>query len=184
MTLDKRTRLLKAAVELSYERGFQNTSIADIAAAAKVPVGNVYYYFKTKEEIGAAIVSQRLEEFETLRVHWDRFASPKQRLIACIETTLANKDQLAQGGCPMGTLCSELQKVAGLLGAAASALLSKLLDWMEAQFRALGKKTQSRGLAIHLLAALQGAAVLAHGLHDPGVVVMETRRLHEWISGM
>jgi hypothetical protein len=84
----------------------------------------------------------------------------------------------------MGTLCSELQKVAGPLGAAASALLSKLLDWMEAQFRALGKKTQSRGLAIHLLAALQGAAVLAHGLHDPGVVVMETRRLHEWISGM
>jgi TetR/AcrR family transcriptional repressor of nem operon len=34
--------------------------MADIAAAANVPPGNVYYYFKTKEEIGAAIIEQRL----------------------------------------------------------------------------------------------------------------------------
>ena len=39
-----------------YRHGFRTTSLADIAEAAKIPVGNVYYYFKTKDEIGRPIV--------------------------------------------------------------------------------------------------------------------------------
>ena len=45
---DKRSRLIQTAVKLAYLHGFRTTSLADIAEAAKVPVGNVYYYFKTK----------------------------------------------------------------------------------------------------------------------------------------
>ncbi len=45
---DKRTRLIETATKLAYGRGFRETSLADIAEAARVPVGNVYYYFKTK----------------------------------------------------------------------------------------------------------------------------------------
>ena len=57
---DKRSRLIQTAVKLAYRHGFRTTSLADIAEAAKVPVGNVYYYFKTKDEIGEAIVHQGL----------------------------------------------------------------------------------------------------------------------------
>jgi AcrR family transcriptional regulator len=49
---DKRTRLIETAMKLAYRNGFRETSLADIAQAAHVPVGNVYYYFKTKEELG------------------------------------------------------------------------------------------------------------------------------------
>ena len=58
---DKRTRLIETATKLAYARGFRETSLADIAAAARVPVGNVYYYFKTKEELAEAVVERRLE---------------------------------------------------------------------------------------------------------------------------
>jgi AcrR family transcriptional regulator len=51
---DKRTRLIETAMKLAYRNGFRETSLADIAEAARVPVGNVYYYFKTKEELGEA----------------------------------------------------------------------------------------------------------------------------------
>ena len=54
--IDKRSRLVSAAVGLAYQNGFEATSLADIAREAKVPLGNVYYYFKTKDEIGEAIV--------------------------------------------------------------------------------------------------------------------------------
>ena len=64
---DKRSRLIRTAVKLAYRHGFRETSLADIAEAAKVPVGNVYYYFKTKDEIGEAIVEQRVLEFRALR---------------------------------------------------------------------------------------------------------------------
>jgi TetR/AcrR family transcriptional regulator, transcriptional repressor for nem operon len=61
--VDNRTRLIQAAVTMAYRHGFGKTSLADIAEEAKVPLGNVYYYFKTKEAIGEAIVEQRLQEF-------------------------------------------------------------------------------------------------------------------------
>jgi AcrR family transcriptional regulator len=48
---DKRARLIQTAAGLSYQRGFRETTLADIAEAARVPLGNVYYYFKTKEEL-------------------------------------------------------------------------------------------------------------------------------------
>jgi len=46
----KRDRLIAAAGETIYRQGVEATTIADIAEAADVPVGNVYYYFKTKDE--------------------------------------------------------------------------------------------------------------------------------------
>jgi AcrR family transcriptional regulator len=181
---DNRTRLIQAAVTMVYRHGFGKTSLADIAQEAKVPLGNVYYYFKTKEAIGEAIVEQRLQEFEALRRAWDQASSPRERLCACVQAVLTNKDILASGGCPVGTLCSELHKDEGALAKNASALFAAHLDWIEAQFRALGRGDGARVLAVHLLSALQGVSVLAHALHDPDLVVIETGRLNEWIGGL
>ena len=147
-------------------------------------MGNVYYYFKTKDEIGEAIVEQRLSEFRALREQWDRAGSPKERLQACIENTLENRDVLARGGCPFGTLCSELHKEGGPLAEKSTALFGEPLVWIEDQFRADGHGDDSRGFAIHLLSALQGVSVLAHGSREPELVVLETRRLQEWIRAL
>ena len=51
---DKRVRLIEAAKVLIHQQGFHLTTLADIAQEADVPLGNVYYYFKTKEAIGEA----------------------------------------------------------------------------------------------------------------------------------
>ena len=181
---EKRARLIRTAVKLAYRHGFRETSIADIAEAAKVPVGNVYYYFKTKDEIGEAVVEQHLSEFRTLREQWNSKGSPKERLQACVENTLGNRDMLARGGCAFGTLCSELHKEGGSLAEKSTALFGELLAWIEDQFRADGHGGDSRGLAIHLLSALQGVSVLAHGSREPELVVMETKRLQDWIRAL
>ena len=39
---DKRDRLVAAATQLLVEQGIERTTLADVAAAANVPVGNVY----------------------------------------------------------------------------------------------------------------------------------------------
>src|SRR5882762_1302622 len=93
---DKRTRLIETATKLAYGRGFRETSLADIAEAARVPVGNVYYYFKTKEELAEAVVERRLEEFRAARAEWDRLSSPKERLLAFVGSVHANREQLAR----------------------------------------------------------------------------------------
>jgi TetR/AcrR family transcriptional repressor of nem operon len=181
---DKRSRLLNAAVGLAYRNGFGATSLADIASEAEVPLGNVYYYFKTKDEIGEAIVDLRLSQLSAMLQRWDEEPSPKNRLYRCIEGVLNNRGSLAQGGCAVGTLCSELHKAGGTVATRATEIFSRYLAWLEVQFRALGKGKASRGLAIHLLSALQGVSLLAHTFHDPGLVTMETKRLKGWIESL
>jgi AcrR family transcriptional regulator len=178
---DSRTRLLRAAEKTTYLYGFGSTSIADIAKEAQVPLGNVYYYFKTKDEIGGAIVERRVSRFRKLLEDFDKAGSPKERLCAFVEIKIKNREGLARGGCPVGTLCSELQKYGGPAAKKSRLLFSEALAWMEKQFEALGKRADSRGLAVHLLSATQGISVLAHTFHDPTMVATEAERLKEWI---
>jgi AcrR family transcriptional regulator len=177
---DKRTRLIETATKLAHLRGFRETSLADIAEAANVPVGNVYYYFKTKDELGEAIVERRLAEFRAFSDELDRLGSPKERLLAFVDRMQRNKDQLARAGCPLGGLCSELHKERALAKRAA-ALFTEPMVWLAEQFRAAGHEKDSRELAVHFFSAFQGMAAVALGANDPDVVVMEARRLKDWI---
>jgi TetR/AcrR family transcriptional regulator, transcriptional repressor for nem operon len=181
---DKRSRLVNAAVSLAYRNGFGATSLADIASEAEVPLGNVYYYFKTKDEIGEAIIDLRLAQLSAMLKRWDEVESPRERLYRCIESVLDNKESLAKGGCAVGTFCSELHKEGGTVAGKATGIFSQYLAWLETQFRALGKGKASRGLAVHLLSALQGISLLAHTFHDPSLVTMETRRLKGWVESL
>src|SRR5580704_18904101 len=105
---DKRSRLIETAMTLAYQHGFRDTSLADIAEAAHVPLGNVYYYFKTKDELGEAVVERRLAEVRAFRDELNGLGSPKERLLAFVDRMHRNKEQLARAGCPLGSLCSEL----------------------------------------------------------------------------
>src|ERR1700688_5307594 len=144
---DKRTRLIETAMKLAYRNGFRETSLADIAEAAHVPVGNVYYYFKTKEELGEAVVERRLAQFRELREEIDRLSSPKQRLFAFVESIHGNREKLARGGCPLGGLCSELHKEGGALAKKSAALFTEPMGWLEEQFRAAGHEEDARELS-------------------------------------
>jgi AcrR family transcriptional regulator len=181
MQADKRTRLIETAMKLAHKRGFRETSLADIAEAADVPVGNVYYYFKTKDELGEAVVEQRLEDYRAFRQALNGLGAPKERLLAFVDGIQRNKDQLARGGCPLGSLCSEMHREGGALAKKSAALFNEPMDWLEEQFRAAGREKDARECAVHLFSAFQGMAVVAFGANDPEVVAMETKRLKDWI---
>ena len=169
---------------MTYRNGFGHTSLADIAKEARVPLGNVYYYFKTKDEIGNAVVERRMAHFRTQLEDLNKLASPKERLCGFIQIKIDNREALSSSGCPVGTMCSELHKHRGGVAESATVLFAEALSWMEAQFRALGKRADSRGLAVHLLSATQGISVLAHTFHDPGMITAEAKRLKEWIRSL
>lgn len=181
---DNRTRLLQAAEKVTYRHGFGMAAIADIAKEAKIPLGNVYYYFKTKDEIGHAIVERRVSRFRRLLQELDKADSPTERLCGFVQIKINNRETLARAGCPVGTLCSELHKHPGAVAKKSTVLFAEALAWMETQFKALGKGAESRGLAVHLLSALQGVSVLAHTFHDPDMIQREAVRLKEWIRGL
>src|SRR5262249_37761934 len=178
---DNRSRLGQAAMNVSYRCGFGAATLADIAKEARVPLGNVYYYFKSKDEIGDAIIDLRLGRLRTLLQELDELPSSKDRLCGFVQLKIDRREKLARAGCPVGTLCSELHKQGGPVAMRSTVLFAEALAWLEAQFKALGKGVDSRGLAVHLLSATQGMSVLAHTFHDPGLIDIEAARLMQWI---
>ena len=49
--LDKRDQILEAAEELFAQKGFEGTSVRDLAKKAKVNVAMISYYFGSKEKL-------------------------------------------------------------------------------------------------------------------------------------
>src|SRR5579862_9809572 len=110
---DKRQRLIDAACEVFYTRGVERTTLADIAAAAGVPLGNVYYYFKTKDEIVDAVIAAHAGEVRAALASLERHRTPKARLRAFVRLLTEQRELAARSGCPQGTLCTELDKRQG-----------------------------------------------------------------------
>lgn len=180
---DKRTKLRQSAVELAYRQGFRKTTIADLADKSNVPIGNIYYYFKTKEELGEAILDTRLSEFHRMRDFAETLEDPKARIGLFIDATLDNRTVVAERGCPMGSLCAELLKEGGLLGEKSNALFAEPMVWLAAQFRLLGRADDG-ALTLQLMASLQGVSLLAQSFRDPHLIELEAARLKGWLAAL
>ena len=179
---NKRSQLVQAAGNLVHRRGFNRTTLADIAEESGVRLGNVYYYFKTKSEIGHAIVEQRASNLQMLLQTLDKLPNPKARLGAFIESASDNRTSLTRSGCPVGTLCVELRKEEEGFSKAAAKMFGPVLAWLESQFRELGMANESREMAAHLLGGLQGASLLSHSFSRQSFVLEEARRLRKWVD--
>ena len=178
----KRERLVGAATQLLHEQGIERTTLADIAKAADVPAGNVYYYFKTKDEVIAAVIEAHVQQIKTTLASIDtHHRSPKSRLKAFVREFTAASEIVAQHGCPLGSLCSELGKRVKQPSFAAAELMRLPVEWAETQFRALGRR-DAHDLALDLLAAYEGSALLANTMRDPNVLSRAARRLNHWID--
>jgi TetR/AcrR family transcriptional regulator, transcriptional repressor for nem operon len=180
---DKRERLVAGATELLHRQGVGRTTLADIASAADVPLGNVYYYYKTRDELVGSVIDhwqsllrQRLKSLEERR-------TPKARLKALAELWTTDAESMAQDGCPVGGLCYELNKGHDTLALHAREMLETIVSWAETQIRALGCR-DPHGLAVHLLAGIQGATLLANTFDDAALLRAEVRRLERWIDAL
>jgi TetR/AcrR family transcriptional repressor of nem operon len=181
---EKRARLIRTAVKLAYRHGFRETSLADIAEAAKIPVGNVYYYFKTKDEVIAAVIDAHAQQIKvTLAAIDAHHRSPRSRLKALVREFTGQSEIVAQHGCPLGSLCSELGKRVKQPSPVAAELMRLPIEWAEEQFRSLGRP-DAHDLALDLMAAYEGRALLANTMSDPGVLSGAAQRLNRWIDSL
>ena len=178
----KRERLIAAAMQLLHQQGIERTTLADIAKAADVPAGNVYYYFKTKDDVIAAVIEAHTEQVKTTLAFIDaRHRSPKSRLKAFVREFTAQSEIVARSGCPLGSLCSELDKRVEQSSLPVAELMRLPIEWAEDQFRSLGRP-DARHLAFDLLAAYEGSALLANTMHDPKALTSAARRIDHWID--
>ncbi|MFD4597874.1 TetR/AcrR family transcriptional regulator [Streptomyces sp. NPDC058464] len=188
---------MAAAARVLHEQGVERTTLADIAREADVPVGNVYYYFKTKDELVQAALSEHTAHLDELTGVLDQLPDPRDRLKGLVRAWVEQRDVAARYGCPTGTLAAELGKrTDGTLDAETGAVIRRLLDWAARQFREMGLSGADGGadgadgvdgpddLALTLVAGYQGMSLLANALRDPDVMIREGDRLLRWLDSL
>ena len=179
----KRERLVAAACRVLHEQGVERTTLADIAQAADVPVGNVYYYFKTKDQLVAAAIDAHGSNLRAMLSALERRGTPQARLKALIQALVDQRELAARYGCPFGTLACELDKRTDGLDRTAAEVLSILVGWAEQQFRSMDQP-DARDLAIALIASYQGISLLTNTFRDPELMARDGRRLERWIDSL
>lgn len=178
-----RQQIIAATDELLYHKGFNLMSFSDIADAAEVPRGNLYYYFKSKDEVLAAVIEHRLQQMRLMLDVWEQsIPTPLERLQRYVQIPINELVNVTRFGCPMGSLNTELGKAQPELQAIARQQLELSKAWLARQFHELGTGNNAEHLALHLLVRTQGIATVAQALNDPELVKSETRVLNEWLE--
>lgn len=105
-------KVIDSAQKLFHLNGFHNTSIDDILESTGVTKSNLYYHFKSKEELGLLILEKRIGEYEnkffsdTLE---NNSLSPERRLKKYfMRVTAYHEDLKCKSGCPFGNLALEM----------------------------------------------------------------------------
>jgi AcrR family transcriptional regulator len=62
---ESRRRILDAAAEVAGERGYDGTSIAQVSTRAGLPASSIYWHFKDKDELIAAVIERSFAEWMT-----------------------------------------------------------------------------------------------------------------------
>lgn len=180
-----REQIVDAADALFYQRGFEPTSLADIAGVVGIARGNLTYHFKAKDEILTAVIDRRFAQTAAMLAAWEAEGDhPAARILSFIQILIANRAKIMRHGCPVGTLCNELAKLDHAAQSDAAGLFTLFADWLERQFIQLGHPDKARELALHLLSRSQGVAALASALRDESFIRQEVALMTAWLDGL
>ena len=127
--ISTRSRILEHAALIIHKKGFNNTGIQEILESAGVRKGSFHFYFKSKDDLGLALIDYYAEGFGS---RWRTILGSEieylKRLERFFEETRIRYEQDEwKTGCPIGNLTQEM----GILNEAFRAKLNKVFSGMK-----------------------------------------------------
>ena len=106
-----RLNILQKAFELIYVNGYQTTSVDEIIATTQVTKGAFYYHFKTKDEMGLAIINElMIPNFKNTFIEpFQNIANPLDAIYNLMYDLLIENENLkVEYGCPASNFTQEM----------------------------------------------------------------------------
>lgn len=166
--VDTRERLVFAAMQLFWEKGYASTSIADILKAADANSGSLYHFFPGKQDLLLAVLDTYLGGIDEMLLAplWEGVADPIDRVFALLKGYrghLTTTD--CQYGCPIGYLALELHEPDPPVRERIAANFSQWVDRVETCLKDAGARLPAdldrRALAHFVLTTMEGAVMQA-----------------------
>ncbi|MCY9516375.1 TetR/AcrR family transcriptional regulator [Paenibacillus apiarius] len=178
-TLSNKDIALQSVFTLFLTKGFQATSMDDIVAHSKVSKTNIYYHFKSKEELLLTIVQQLISHYEQ-RIHNILSQSETsvleklERLLIILTENTEQNEYI--GGCPFLTLYTQTP-------IEAFEVRDKIKSFFEQQLHAV-KVVLAEGIAKQeikaelnvqqtaalIISSIEGALFLAQASNNPDII--------------
>jgi AcrR family transcriptional regulator len=172
---DTRQRIVEAAMELFWLKGYGSTSIADILSRSQVNSGSLYYFFPGKQDVLVAVLEAYRDGIHPMLLQpaWNGVDDPVERIFALLgayRRALVETD--CTYGCPIGSLALELHEPDPPVRELLAANFRGWVDAVEESLREAAERfppsTDIRALAELALNVMEGGVMQARTFRDIG----------------
>jgi TetR/AcrR family transcriptional repressor of nem operon len=171
--MDTRTRIVVAAMELFWEKGFNSTSVADILSRSQVNSGSLYHVFPGKQDVLVGVLEAYRDGIGEMLLApaWAHVADPIEKIFALLaryRRSIVDTDCVY--GCPIGSLALELHEPDPTVRALLAANFANWTAAVEARLaeaaERLPRGLDRRALAEFVLTTMEGGVMQARTHRD------------------
>jgi len=171
--MDTRSRIIEAARDLFWEKGYNATSVADILSRSQVNSGSLYHFFPGKQDVLVGVLAAYRDGIEAMLLSpaWDGIDDPLEKIFALLahyRWQLVETDCLY--GCPIGSLALELHEPDPIVRELLATNFSNWTGAVEARLVEAGARLppdlDRRALAEFVMTAMEGGVMQARTYRD------------------
>lgn len=174
-------------------KGYAATTVDEICEAARLTKGSLFHYFDSKEDLGKAaldrFVSTRSQAIQ--QAPFLKKSDPLRRVYGYVDFLIEmSKDPEARNGCLLGNFAQELSDTHPEIR---SCCADHFAEWAEGLKRDLDDAKRkyapkaavdTRSLAEHFIAIVEGSLILAKAKRDVGTVERNLRHFKRYVHSL
>jgi len=168
-----REKIVHAAMELFWLKGYNSTSIADLLSRTQLNSGSLYHVFPSKQEVLIGVLEAYRDGINEMLLEpaWRQVDDPIEKIFALLNlyrTMIVETD--CTYGCPIGSLALELHEPDPQVRALLAQNFENWTGAIETCLAAAGKRlpaqTDKCALAQFVLTAMEGGVMQARTHRD------------------
>jgi AcrR family transcriptional regulator len=181
-----REKIIQAAMELFWLKGYNSTSIADLLSRTQLNSGSLYHVFPSKQDVLIGVLEAYRDGIEEMLLApaWGGVDDPIEKIFALLNgyrTMIAESD--CTYGCPIGSLALELHepdpRVRDLLAENFENWTRAVERCIDAAGKRLPRGTDKKALAQFVLTAMEGGVMQARTHRDVAYFDRAVKQLRE-----
>ena len=184
-----RERLVAAARELFWDKGYTATSLGEVVGRAKANPGSLYYFFRTKEDLLLAVLDRYSELLwpAVMEPAFKAVDDPMVRIFAVLEGYRQGllRTDFARG-CPVGSLSLEVGEASAKARVKIAAHFDGWVSWVKKCLEDAGGQlppdVDREALARFVLTIMEGAVMQARAFHSLEPFESAVRVLGDYFS--
>lgn len=186
-----REKIVEAAMELFWLKGYGSTSVADILSRTQLNSGSLYHFFPGKQDILVAVLDQYRLGLGPMLLDpaWEGVDDPIERIFALLARyrgLILETD--CTYGCPIGSIALELHEpdeaVRQLLAANFTGWVEAIERCLDAAGDRLPPHVDRRALAEFVLTVMEGGVMQARTYRDVAPFDRSVAQLRSYIAAL